>query len=430
MYYRLEQILVAVFVCFVFFLSVGAVLQRKDVQEFIRQHPALHPNSICYFRVLIGWLGTYLYFVSQDGFVGILLFTFSAVLDGVDGLVAAKCGLITEFGKKLDPACDKATYLPPLFVFAVQGVIELWLVAAFATIEVLGQTYFRWKLEKKGMSVGSIGWGKIKTVLVFSLVIYCALSDGHGVYGVSMADELMAVCVVFAVCSIVFKFIGANHYADLVSGLNLACGMTGIVIAASGGSFIHLLDVIILGQLFDLFDGRLAKRFGSTKIGPTLDTIADFFSFGLCPAVWYFSQDAPFTGTVFCLGIAYRLVRYMYGKSQGESGDIFTGLPSPAGALMAFGLWAPLSGTFLLPIAMLGVSCLTVSKLKFAHFGRVIVKRMPRQAITLLSVGIIFLVLYANKAESAMLFCLSSLAASVIYAVTAYFCVPVDILRD
>ncbi len=64
-----------------------------------------------------------LFFIGLSG-LAIIIFTFAAILDGVDGIVARNCDMVTEWGEWLDPMCDKLTYLPPLIGFAYAGILS------------------------------------------------------------------------------------------------------------------------------------------------------------------------------------------------------------------------------------------------------------------------------------------------------------------
>jgi CDP-diacylglycerol---serine O-phosphatidyltransferase len=72
-----------------------------------------------------------------------IIFTFAAILDGVDGIVARSCDMSTKLGEWLDPLCDKLTYLPPLIAFAYLGIMSVPLVWDLVAVEVVGQFFAR-----------------------------------------------------------------------------------------------------------------------------------------------------------------------------------------------------------------------------------------------------------------------------------------------
>ena len=81
------------------YLGFVVALKSESVRDYMVRHWYYHPNAICVWRVFIGLSGILLYFVAGQHAWGILLFTVSAVLDGVDGLIARKCDLITPLLK-------------------------------------------------------------------------------------------------------------------------------------------------------------------------------------------------------------------------------------------------------------------------------------------------------------------------------------------
>ena len=102
-----------------FFIWFSRAINKPPLRDFISNNLwLLHPNAICYWRTAMALIGLVLYFFVGYENIGIVIFTFAAILDGVDGIVARKCKLGSKFGEWLDPFCDKLTYLPPLIGFA------------------------------------------------------------------------------------------------------------------------------------------------------------------------------------------------------------------------------------------------------------------------------------------------------------------------
>ncbi len=387
-----------------FFYWIGRMVKKKSFQDFIFANSWLmHPNSICYWRTVMALVAYMLYFYLGFQVIAILLFTFAAVLDGVDGTVARSCDLITEWGKWLDPLCDKLTYLPPLIGFAYQGIISVKLVWILVAIEVFGQFFARHILSRLSFSVAANNFGKIKAIICFALVIFCALMDEMPTI-IDLSDEILFACIILAAASIVFKFIPNWLYADILSTLNFFCGITSLILTHND-AFAWAIFIIILGQLFDLFDGRMAEIHGGTKYGPYLDDIADFVSFGLAPAYVIIQSGggsiAWLFAILFVIGVAYRLIRFVTvdKKNDAVPEGIFNGLPSPAGALMVLGAALVTPPPLLWAITTL-TTFLMVSHIRFAHFARVIVKQLPRPIFFLCSTAIIIAIAYVLKTKN------------------------------
>lgn len=84
--------------------------------------------------------------------------------------------------------------------------------------------------------------------------------------------------------------------ADHVTIANGVCGFVGIALAlhaALGSQAGALSDdllrpcvlLYVLGVIFDLVDGPIARRMGSSPLGATLDTISDVITFAVFPSV-------------------------------------------------------------------------------------------------------------------------------------------------
>lgn len=403
-----------------FYIWFSSMMKKQVMHDYILSHQwLLHPNAICYWRTGMAMIGLFLYFFTGFQSIAIIIFTFAAILDGVDGVVARGCNLGTTWGEWLDPLCDKLTYLPPLLGFAYMGIISVTLIWVLVAIEFFGQFLARHVLKLLNISGAANNFGKIKAIICFALVIFCALLDANRTI-INLGDEVLIACIILAAASIVFKFIPNRLYADILSTLNFICGITSLVLTHQH-RFAWAICIIIMGQLFDLFDGRMAEKHGGTKYGPYLDDIADFVSFGLAPAYVMVKSDGTMAwlfGLIFIGGVAFRLIRFVTTDKNRTDlpPGIFNGLPSPAGALIVLGaaLVCPPNG--LLAVAMLSVA-LMVSHIRFAHFGRVIMKQMPRPLFYVVSATIIVTLAYVFKTKNAVMFGYLILASVSFYMV-------------
>ncbi|MDA3791731.1 MAG: CDP-alcohol phosphatidyltransferase family protein [Desulfobacula sp.] len=403
-----------------FFFWLSQAVKKQSMQDYILSHQwLLHPNAICYWRTAMAALGFILYFFTPYQSIAIFIFTFAAILDGADGVVARGCNLSSLWGEWLDPMCDKLTYLPPLIGFAYAGIISIELVWTLVVIEFVGQFFARRILTWIRFSGAANNFGKIKAIICFGLVILCALMEkNQGL--INIVDEVLIACIILSSASMIFKFIPNRLYADILSGLNFICGVTSLILTYNR-YFAWAICIIIVGQLFDLFDGRMALKHGGTKYGPYLDDIADFVSFGLAPAYVIVQKGgslAWYVGGLFILGVAFRLVRFIsIDKKRTDLPEgIFNGLPSPAGALIVLG--ASLIAT---PGILWGMTCvsvgLMVSHILFAHFGRVILKQIPKPVFFMLSASIILMLSFILKTKNVQMFGYLILGSVLVYMI-------------
>lgn len=185
----------------------------------------------------------------------------------------------------------------------------------------------------------------------------------------------------------------------------ICAGVTAMRMAVVG-TFDLAVALLILAAILDALDGRLARALRSeSHLGAELDSLADVVNFGVAPAIvlYFFTlSQAPILGwagaLVYVVCCALRLARFNVVEKSGVATDDrwFTGVPSPAGALLALGpifltnaapAFAPPAGAVALWLVMVGL--LMVSRLP--TFSLKI--RIPRSWARLVLAGIALTVL-------------------------------------
>jgi CDP-diacylglycerol--glycerol-3-phosphate 3-phosphatidyltransferase len=92
-----------------------------------------------------------------------LIFVVASLTDRIDGELARKRGLITEFGKLADPIADKALIGTALVGLSMLGRLSWWLTVVILVREV-GVTLLRFWVIRHGVMPASRG-GKLKTLV-------------------------------------------------------------------------------------------------------------------------------------------------------------------------------------------------------------------------------------------------------------------------
>lgn len=185
-----------------------------------------------------------------------------------------------------------------------------------------------------------------------------------------------------------------KHIPNTLTSCNLISGCVATVFALNA-NYGMALAFIIIGAIFDFFDGMSARLLGvSSPIGKELDSLADDVTFGVAPSSMVFTvlltldkpswllpvaPLVPYLAFVMAAFSAIRLAKFNLDERQTTS---FIGLPTPANALFwgAFivgcgDMIASMPDFILLLLAMLIVcSWLLVSEipmfaLKFKHWG-------------------------------------------------------------
>lgn len=137
-----------------------------------------------------------------------------------------------------------------------------------------------------------------------------------------------------------------KHIPNAITCCNLLSGCVACVMAFSG-KFESAMLFIVLGAVFDFFDGMVARLLGvSSPLGVQMDSLADDITFGLAPATVIFSfmrymidypsylggfaDVLPYFAFLIAVFSACRLAKFNIDKRQTTS---FIGLPTPANAL-------------------------------------------------------------------------------------------------
>ena len=104
------------------------------------------------------------------GYAALFLFIFAAITDFADGHIARKYGLVTNFGKFIDPVADKLLTLSTMVMLSWHGLLPAWIVVVILFRE-LAVDGLRLVAVEQGKVIAAGKLGKIKTVLQIVLII-------------------------------------------------------------------------------------------------------------------------------------------------------------------------------------------------------------------------------------------------------------------
>lgn len=191
---------------------------------------------------------------------------------------------------------------------------------------------------------------------------------------------------------------------NILTLLALCAGMTAIRLAIAG-KFESAVTAIIIAGILDGIDGRIARLLKvMSSFGAELDSLSDFVSFGVAPAVllYVWTMDAM-QGIGWALVLIYavccglRLARFntqIGAELPPYASSFFTGVPAPAGAglvMVPIMLWfefgeAVFRSPYFNGAVLAAVAALMVSRVPTYSFKRM---RVPREWIlpSLLIVG-------------------------------------------
>ena len=173
---------------------------------------------MCFPKDGLGMVNVFHSNLSVSWVLAMLIFTIASITDFLDGYLARKYHLITNFGKFADPLADKLLVMTAFITLVGAGVIPMWIVAVIVCRE-LAVTGLRLLLVNDGEVLAAAWPGKVKTATQMLAIIFLLIDD-FPVKGLpfSIGTILLYVCLVATVYSGVDYFIKNKHvFADSFS---------------------------------------------------------------------------------------------------------------------------------------------------------------------------------------------------------------------
>ena len=129
------------------------------------------PNVLSFFRLLLIPVIVWLYIVKKDPIWTMAVLALSGITDIVDGIIARKCNMISDFGKAFDPVADKLTQIAMLFCLVSRFKWMLLPLCVMVIKEVTAGILGLLVIRKTGNVDGAVWHGKATTVSLYSMMI-------------------------------------------------------------------------------------------------------------------------------------------------------------------------------------------------------------------------------------------------------------------
>lgn len=123
-----------------------------------------------FFRLCLIPVIVWLYCFEENYFWTTVIFIISGITDIVDGFIARKFDMISDFGKAFDPVADKLTQISMLFCLVTRFPLMLIPLIILIVKEALAAVMNIITLEKAGFVVAAKWHGKLNTVLIYSMM--------------------------------------------------------------------------------------------------------------------------------------------------------------------------------------------------------------------------------------------------------------------
>ena len=173
---------------------------------------------MCFPKDTLGMVNVFHSNLSVSWVLAMIIFTIASITDFLDGYLARKYHLITNFGKFADPLADKLLVMTAFITLVGAGVIPMWIVAIIVCRE-LAVTGLRLLLVNDGEVLSAAWPGKVKTATQMLAIIFLLIDD-FPVKGLpfSIGTILVYICLVATIYSGVDYFVKNKHvFADSFS---------------------------------------------------------------------------------------------------------------------------------------------------------------------------------------------------------------------
>ncbi len=151
------------------------------------------PNKLTLLRFILVFPFVILMLGGFGGAAGkwicLAIFCVASATDALDGYIARKYDLVTDFGKFMDPLADKLLVCSAMICLLEQDRLPAWAVLVIIAREFI-ISGFRLVASDNGIVIAASYWGKIKTVCQMAMTILLIADLGSSV---AAAEEILIV---------------------------------------------------------------------------------------------------------------------------------------------------------------------------------------------------------------------------------------------
>ena len=162
------------------------------------------PNKLTVLRVIMVPFFVLFMLTNLGGeankWIALAIFCIASLTDMLDGKIARKYNLVTNFGKFMDPLADKLLVCSAMICLITTGQLAAWIVIIIIAREFI-ISGFRLVAADNGIVIAASYWGKFKTVSQMAMFIVL-IADFGGVFDM-IGTVLIWVSLILTVVSLV-----------------------------------------------------------------------------------------------------------------------------------------------------------------------------------------------------------------------------------
>ena len=161
------------------------------------------PNKLTLLRVLM--IPLYVAFMLNPmpgcKWIALGIFCVASLTDMLDGKIARKYNLVTNFGKFMDPLADKLLVCSALICFVQLGLLPAWIVIIIVAREFIISGY-RLIAAEQGLVIAAGWWGKAKTVFQMLMIILLIIDLDSFIYK-TVSNAVVYIALALTVISLI-----------------------------------------------------------------------------------------------------------------------------------------------------------------------------------------------------------------------------------
>ena len=147
------------------------------------------PNKLTVLRVImVPFFVAFMLIPSLGGaankYIALALFCIASFTDFLDGYLARRDNLVTNFGKFMDPLADKLLVCSALICLIPSGKLATWIVLVIIAREFI-ISGFRLVASDNGIVIAASYWGKFKTVSHMAMIIMLILDFQNSIFSIA-----------------------------------------------------------------------------------------------------------------------------------------------------------------------------------------------------------------------------------------------------
>lgn len=163
------------------------------------------PNKLTVLRVILIPFFIYFLMYTPYKYAALAIFIVASLTDLLDGKIARKYNLVTNFGKFMDPLADKLLVCAALICFVEQSVLPSWMVIIIISREFI-ISGFRLVAVEQGVVIAANYWGKVKTTCQMIMIVLLVAQIPLPIFDILEQIFIWAALIMTVVSLVVYLY--------------------------------------------------------------------------------------------------------------------------------------------------------------------------------------------------------------------------------